>query len=307
MQAVQQILPETLLAYRLLQIFVGGGNDTYIETSVRLVAYGTVLPFLYGTKQQLLRFQRQIAYLVQKQRTAICLVEISLRSGVCTRKCTLDMPEKCRRGKLDGERAAIHRHEGLAGTLAFFMQVMGYMLLARTVLAEYQHAHLGRGNQLYPLHDGSESRTVTGEHGHVPLSAVLFFLNVAEQRDKLVLDQQLGDVVQRTELHALHGGMHLGIVGHDDERQCQSFFPHPPQQVYSVSVRQAQVGKHYIPAGGLLQEFPRRYKAVSLHGAESLPCQQVADKLAIHDVVLYHDDCYLILDHTSSFPLSPAG
>ena len=71
MQAVQQILPETLLAYRLLQIFVGGGNDTYIETSVRLVAYGTVLPFLYGTKQQLLRFQRQIAYLVQNPCVAL--------------------------------------------------------------------------------------------------------------------------------------------------------------------------------------------------------------------------------------------
>lgn len=93
MQAVQQILPETLLAYRLLQILVGGGNDTYIEISVRLVAYGTVPPFLYGTKQQLLRLQRQIAYLVQKQRTAICLVEISLRGAVSTRKCALDMPE----------------------------------------------------------------------------------------------------------------------------------------------------------------------------------------------------------------------
>ena len=146
MQAVQQILPETLLAYRLLQILVGGGNDTYIEISVRLVAYGTVPPFLYGTKQHLLRSQCKVAYLVQKQRTAICLVEISLRGVVSTRKCALDMPEKCRRRKLDGERAAVHRHEGFAGTLALFMQVMGYMLLARTVLTEYQHAHIGRGN-----------------------------------------------------------------------------------------------------------------------------------------------------------------
>ena len=75
----------------------------------------------------------------------------------------------------------------------------------------------------------------------MPCSAVLFFQNVAEQRDQPVLDQQFGYVVQRAELHAFHGGMHLGIVSHDDERQCQPFFPHPPQQVYAVTVRQAQV------------------------------------------------------------------
>ena len=62
--------------------------------------------------------------------------------------------------------------------------------------------------------------------------------------------------------------MHLGIVSHDDERQC---------------------------------------KPVSLHGAESLPCQQVADKLTIYDIVLHYDNPCLIHDRTSSFPLSPAG
>ena len=141
----------------------------------------------------------------------------------------------------------------------------------------------------------------------MPYSAVLFFQNVAEQRDQPVLDQQFGYVVQRAELHAFHGGMHLGIVSHDDERQCQPFFPHPPQQVYAVTVRQAQIGKHYIPVRGLLQEFPCRCKPVRLYRMESLPYQHVADKLAVHDVVFYHDNRCLILDHTSSFPLSTAG
>ena len=37
-----------------------------------------------------------------------------------------------------------------------------------------------------------------------------------------------------------------------------------------------------------------------LHGTESFPCQQVADKLAIHDIVLHHDDSCFI--HFRIFP-----
>ena len=36
---------------------------------------------------------------------------------------------------------------------AFIMQMVGDMLIARSVLSEYHHAHVGDGYQLYPVHD----------------------------------------------------------------------------------------------------------------------------------------------------------
>ncbi len=101
--------------------------------------------------------------------------------------------------------------------------------------------------------------------------------------------------------------MHFGIVGHDDERLRHAFLAHPTQQVDTVAVGQTQIRNYYIIVSGLLQKFLRCREVESLHGTESFPCQQVADKLAIHDVVLHHDNFCFIHYYISSFLLLPAG
>ncbi|GFI00585.1 hypothetical protein IMSAGC004_02993 [Bacteroidaceae bacterium] len=49
-QAVQQVLPETLFMDRLLQILVGGGDDADVETFIRLITYRAVSSFLYSSE-----------------------------------------------------------------------------------------------------------------------------------------------------------------------------------------------------------------------------------------------------------------
>ena len=181
------------------------------------------------------------------------------------------------------------------------------MLLARAVLPEYQHAHIGWGYQPYPLHDGLERRAVTREQWHTAPSGVPFFQYVPQQGDELVLHKLLGYVVQRAEFHAFNRRMHFGIVGHDDKGLHPALLAHPAQQVDTVAVGQTQVGNHDVPVSGLLQIFLRGREMESLHGVESLACQQVTDELAIHDVVLHHDDFCLIHYYIFSFLLLPAG
>ncbi len=113
-QVVQQILSETLFTDRLLQILVGGGDDTDIETLIRFVTHWAVSSFLNGTEQHLLGFHSKIAYLVQEQRAAFSFMEISFLGTVRSRESTFDVPEECRWRKLCGERTAVHRHEGFA-------------------------------------------------------------------------------------------------------------------------------------------------------------------------------------------------
>ena len=234
-------------------------------------------------------------------------MKIALLGTVRTRERTSDVSEESRRRKFFGERTAVHSHKRLSCPLALVVQQVGDMLLARAVLPEYQHAHVGGGYQPYPLHDGLERRAVTREQGHTASPDIPLFQYGTEQRHEFVLHELFGYVVQRTEFHAFNRRMHFGIVGHDDERLHPALLAHPAQQVDTVAVGQAQVGNNDVPVCGLLQIFLRGREVKSLHGTESLACQQVADKLAIHDVVLHHDDFCIIHFRIFSFLLLPAG
>ena len=110
------------------------------------------------------------------------------------------------------------------------------MLLARAVLSEYQHAHVGGGYQPYPVHDFPEGGTVTGKHGHTASPDIPFFQYGAEQRHEFVLHELLGYVVQRTEFHTFNCRMYFGIVGHDDKGLHPALLAHPTQQVDAVTV-----------------------------------------------------------------------
>ena len=74
-QTVEQILQETLFIHRYFHIFVCGGDDTDVETPVRFVTDRTITPFLYGTEQHLLGFQRKVAHLIKKQ----CAASVSYK------------------------------------------------------------------------------------------------------------------------------------------------------------------------------------------------------------------------------------
>ena len=116
------------------------------------------------------------------------------------------------------------------------MQMVGDMLLARAVLSEDQHTHVGWCYQPYPVHDFLKGGTVTGKHGHTASPDIPFFQYGTEQRHEFVLHELFGYVVQRTEFHAFNRRMHFGIVGHDDERLRHTLLAHPTQQVDAVTI-----------------------------------------------------------------------
>ena len=49
--------------------------------------------------------------------------------------------------------------------------------------------------------------------------------------------------------------MDFGIIGHDNERLHLSFLAHPPQQVDTLTVGQAQVGKYDVTLLRFCQQF----------------------------------------------------
>ena len=145
----------------------------------------------------------------------------------------------------------------MACPFTFVVQVVGKMFFTCSVLSEYHHAHIGSGYQPYTVHDFLKGGTFTGKHGHTALSRLSFFLYGTEKSDQFILHKLFGDIIYRTELHAFHCGMHFGIVGHDNEGLHLSLLSHPAQKVYTVTVRQTQVGNHDVIIRCLLQMFLR--------------------------------------------------
>jgi hypothetical protein len=91
------------------------------------------------------------------------------------------------------------------------------------------------------VHNFLKGGTITGEYWHTAVSRLTLFLYGANKGDELIFHKLFGDVIQRTELHAFHGGMYFGVIGHYNERLQLSLFAHPAQQVYSVAIRQTQI------------------------------------------------------------------
>ena len=107
---------------------------------VTLAAHRAVTLLLQGTEQHHLRLHGQVAYLVQKERTAIGLTEeadLILRGS---RKRSLLVSEQGRCRQFLGESPTIHRNERLGRAVAVLMDGLSHMFLATAILTCYQHA-----------------------------------------------------------------------------------------------------------------------------------------------------------------------
>ena len=90
---------------------------------------------------------RQVANLVQKQRAAVRLLHAARLVRHGSRKRAFPVSEQFRGGKLSCQHTAVHGYERSIRTPAPFVYLLRYVILARTVLTQYQHTHVCRSYQ----------------------------------------------------------------------------------------------------------------------------------------------------------------
>ena len=167
------------------------------------------------------------------------------------------------------------------------MYFLGDVFLSCSAFAQYQYAHVGRGDQPYLAVYLPESRALPLMDGRiVPLHP---FPQGFQEREEVGFNQLFRDVVLRALLHRPDGGGHLVIVGHDDVGIVPALFPQFFQQTDTVTVIQAQVSQNDVIFPHLGKQHPC---AVAGGGADawvSLAFQQAAYKVGIDDVVLHYD------------------
>src|SRR5579875_2732974 len=92
-EPVVKIFAETALAHRLLQVEVGGRNDAHIDLNGLRAANALQLLFLEHAQQLGLRFKRQVADFVEKDRAAVRLLKASHPAGMRAREGSFGMTE----------------------------------------------------------------------------------------------------------------------------------------------------------------------------------------------------------------------
>ena len=110
-----------------------------------------------------------------------------------------------------------------------------------------------------------------------------------QEREKVVLNQLLRDVVLCAQFHRPDGSGHFVIVGHDDVRIVPALLPQFFQQGDAVTVWQAHVGKHDVVLLHLGKQLPCAVTGGSGHTLVSFVFQQPAYIVGIDDVVLNDD------------------
>ena len=122
--------------------------------------------------------------------------------------------EEVRKQQRLGERGAVHRHPGRAGTAAHAAQLAGGELLAAAALAEKEHRHVARGELAQALDGGEQQRTLTdhaGCGGAVGMSATAAYhlrRRPEAQAFRLAWDAALDFGVRRLEDSALSRAIH---------------------------------------------------------------------------------------------------
>ena len=113
-EPVEEVLPEHPLRHRLLEVAVGGGDETHVDLEVARVAYPPDLALLDGAQQLDLEQGRDLGDLVEEERAAVGGREEPDLVGDRPGERALDVAEELGLHQRLGDGAAVHRDEGLA-------------------------------------------------------------------------------------------------------------------------------------------------------------------------------------------------
>ena len=150
-QPVIQILPETAVPHRLLQIAVGRGNQADIHLDGMDPAHAFELTLLQHPQQLHLQRGSQFADFVEKNHASIGHFQPAFLQRSGSGKCSTLVAEQIAFQKRLWNRGAIDGHKRLARPRTVTMQGPRRQLFAGPALALDQHGRIGGRHALQEL------------------------------------------------------------------------------------------------------------------------------------------------------------
>ncbi len=252
---VQQVLAEFAPPGHDRKVAVGGRHQPEIALHFLPAAHGAEAPFLQHAQKGFLQGGGQFAYLVQKQRAARRLADQPFGVAVGPGEGPAHVAEEHAFGQVFGQGGAVHHHEGMARTVAVFVDGPRGQFLAGARFAGDQHRHVasrGLGHQVQALHEGGaaahdarriERASLRGGPGQL---FVAEFQRPQDGQADGAYRRAFGDVVPCAVAHG-HLGRLLGVGAGDDDHLRPGRRGHEAgQRLQPVAVGHHHVQQHHV-------------------------------------------------------------
>ena len=242
-QPEEQIFAEQALLNQRPQIAVGSGNNADVRPTSSPGVQGRFRA-VNDPQQPRLRVQRHVTDLVQKQRTAIGVDQLSMVGLVLAEQFGFDPLARCG-GQVDD-------HELAVAAASHVVECARNQLLARPGLTGDQYGqvrtHQPGDGAIHLLHwrRSTDERQSIITHG---ASLGLRSLCVGRsgerapgRRGHVIQIERLGDVLKRPHLSRVNRRDQAVLGAHHDDRQFRALFLDPGQDVEHVFIRHHDVG-----------------------------------------------------------------
>ena len=235
---------------------MGGGDHAHVGLH-RLVPADTVEVAIRQHPQQPgLQVERHVADFIEEQGAAFGLLEAAAPRGLGAGEGAALMAEQLRLEQILRDRRRIEGDERLLRARAVLVQRTRDEFLAGARFARDQHRHV----RLRQAADGAEhflhGRRLAEDFGRFGGSgfdarfAQAFLQRAANQFDRLVDIERLGEVFEGTALEGGDRRIEVGKGGDDDDRQARVARLDGRQQVEAGLARHADVGHQHLRCFG---------------------------------------------------------
>lgn len=166
-QTIVEIFAETSLAYCLVHVDVGCGNDAHIGFHYLLTTHTYVFACFEHTQQACLCCHWQLADLIEEDSAFVCRTEIAFALADCTRERSLLMSKEFAVYSAFRYRAAVDGEVFLVFAWRIVVYQSRYYLFSHTALAHNEHTEVCRRHLLSDVE--STVQRIAVAHDVVPL------------------------------------------------------------------------------------------------------------------------------------------
>src|SRR6185437_12622076 len=259
-EAVEEIAAEGAALHLLLEITVRGREDASVDRDRLGAAHWNHLALLQYAQELHLGGWRGFADLVEKERSLLRgLEETALvlhRAG----ERSLHVAEELTLEQALGQGAAVDRVERFVGAIRELVDVARYDLLSRSRLALNEHDGVGGSDGLRQTKHGEPRLAAPHRRAHAVLPLTLDLLlerlvlhaqltmlgRAPENRNDLVVDEWLLDVMVRALVHRLNRGAEIRLSRHEYHGHERILRARRRQYLEAAHVRHAHIREHDV-------------------------------------------------------------
>jgi hypothetical protein len=251
-EPVQQVLAEQSLPHALLEVLVRRGDHAHVRLERGVPADAVVLAVREHAQQPDLQVRRHVADLVEEQRAALGLLEAAAPRALRAGERAALVPEQLALEQVLRDRRRVDRDERTRGARAVTVQRARDELLAGPRFAGDQHGrvrlrqppdrpeHLLHRRRL--AEDFRRLRAGRLDRRHDRRLAG----RAANERDRVVDVERLGQVLERAALERLHGAVEVRVRGHHDDRDVRKALLDLGEQRDARLARHPDVGDEHL-------------------------------------------------------------